>query len=152
MTSPSNMSRYPATSGYQQIVAITSVDLVGMKALGYTRQGAVDVPVDLRYHVGAIHVIPAVGEQWQIQRFGLAWVLMAKLPYNTTDLLTEPVEGQVQIGSTGATQGPLYLNGSQINLNAPLNTLSVTAATRPDPASVPAGTQIYDADLGLPLW
>ena len=153
MTLPNNLSNSPSTlfKTNTQIVAITTVDLAKMKAIGSTRQQSA-LNIDLRYHVGAIHVTPAVGEQWTIQRFGTCWALVSKLPKNTTDLLTVPAEGQVQIGSTGVTQGPLHLNGSQINVNGPLVTQVIDSSTRPDPTSVPVGTQIYDAGLKMPIW
>ncbi len=151
MTLPSASNLSTAKEG-EQVVAITNIDTVNMRATGTNRQGSVGVDIDLRYHVGAIHVMPMLYEQWIVARQGMAWVLVSKLPHNTTDLLTEPVAGQVQIGSTGTTQGPLHLNGSSISVNAPLSVQTTTATTRPDPASFPAGTHIYDTDLGRPIW
>ena len=153
MTLPTmaNMSNAAPQPG-QQVVAILAVDTVNMVAQGQSRQGSVSISIDLRYHVNAIHVMPAVGEQWTIKRFSTAWVLVSKLPQNTAELLTTPVEGQVQIGSTGSTQGPLHLNGSQVTVNAPLAVQTTTATTRPDPALYPPGTHIYDTDLGRPIW
>lgn len=136
----------------QQVVAITSIDTVNMKATGTNRQGSVGVSIDLRYHVGAVHVMPMLYEQWIVAPQGMGWVLVSKLPHNTTDLLTDPVPGQVQIGSTGSEQGPLHLNGSQIAVNAPLSVQTTTALTRPDPALYPPGTHIYDTDLNMPIW
>ena len=151
MTLPSASNLSTSKAG-QQVVAITSIDTVNMKATGYNRQGSNAVDIDLRYHVGAVHVMPMLYEQWIVARQGMSWVLVSKLPHNTTDLLTDPVPGQVQIGSTGATQGPLHLNGSQININAPLSVQTTTATSRPDPALYPPGTHIYDTDLGRPIW
>lgn len=151
MTLPSAANLSTSKAG-QQVVAITSIDTVNMKATGYNRQGSEGVSIDLRYHVGAVHVMPMLYEQWIVAPQGMSWVLVSKLPHNTTDLLTEPVPGQVQIGSTGSEQGPLHLNGSQIAVNAPLSVQTTTALTRPDPALYPAGTHIYDTDLGRPIW
>lgn len=153
MTLPTmaNMTNAAPQPG-QQIVAILSVDTVNMTAQGQSRQGSVSIVIDLRYHVGAVHVMPSVGEQWTIKRFSTAWVLVSKLPQNTAELLTPPVEGQVQVGSTGTTQGPLHLNGSQVTVNAPLAVQTTTALTRPDPSQYPPGTHIYDTDLGRPIW
>ena len=151
MTLPS-ASNLSMTKAGQQVVAITNIDTVNMRATGTNRQGSVGVDIDLRYHVGAVHVMPMLYEQWVVARQGMSWVLVSKLPHNTTDLLTDPIPGQVQIGSTGATQGPLHLNGSQIAVNAPLSVQTTTATTRPDPALYPPGTHIYDTDLGRPIW
>lgn len=147
MTSPSVK---PKSYGLQ-LASIVSVNLITMKAVGYTRQQG-NVDIDFRYHVGGVHVTPAVGEQWRIQRFGMNWVLQNKLPTNTTDLLTDPVQGQVQIGSTGTVQGPLQLNGSQVSVNAPLGVLAVSTADRPAASSLPAGSHIYDTTLSKPIW
>jgi len=151
MTMPS-ASNLATSKGSQQVVAITAIDTVNMKATGTNRQGSVGVDIDLRYHVGAVHVMPMLYEQWIVAPQGMGWVLVSKLPHNTTDLLTDPVPGQVQIGSTGSEQGPLHLNGSQIAVNAPLSVQTTTAVTRPDPALYPPGTHIYDTDLNMPIW
>ena len=151
MTLPSASNLSTSKAG-QQVVAITSIDTVNMRATGSNRQGSVGIDIDLRYHVGAVHVMPLLYEQWVVARQGMSWVLVSKLPHNTTDLLTDPVPGQVQIGSTGSEQGPLHLNGSQIAVNAPLSVQTTTATTRPDPALYPPGTHIYDTDLGRPIW
>ena len=147
MTSPS----IKPTNYGSQVASIVSVNLIDMKAVGYTRYQS-NVDIDLRYHVGGVHVTPAVGEQWRIERFGMNWVLQNKLPKNTTDLLTDRAQGQVQIGSTGLTQGPLHLNGSQVSVNAPLAVLAVSTAERPAPSSLPAGSHIYDTTLSKPIW
>lgn len=108
-------------SSAEQIVAIQSVDLVGLTAQGYTRQQST-VTIDLRILVGAVHVVPTKGDQWIVHRFGTNWRLVSQLPYNGTELGTladNPQQGTVQIGSTNSSGlGPLELNGSQVNVNA----------------------------------
>src|ERR1700752_1251617 len=99
MSGPLNMM---STATQTQVVAITAVNFTGdyPRAQGYTRQQTY-VDIDLRYHVGAIHVVPRVGEQWYLQRMGKSWALDRKLPPTTMVLNTiadNPVPGQVQIG------------------------------------------------------
>lgn len=128
MTNPAGFSRATDQSG-QQIVAIVSVDTVGMKAQGRTRQEST-IPIDLRYYVGAVHVIPARGDQWVVRRFGAAWILANQLPYNTTELLSAadtPVEGLTQVGSTNPNGvNPLQLSGSSVEFKAPFLILGGT--------------------------
>jgi hypothetical protein len=138
MTSPSSKSN----PNGQQLVSITSVDLVEMVAQGYTRAQTY-VPIDLRIHVGASLVTPAVGDQWRVERFGLSWCLVGKLPANTTDLLTPPAAGQTQLGASGPSAGPTQLNGSLVSANAPLS-LAMTDITTTPASSVPAGSLVYD--------
>lgn len=151
MTSPTGYSRLPSTAGQQQIVSIQAIDTVNMTASGYTRQNSY-LSIDLRYHVGAVHVVPAVFEQWIVRRFGMNWILVSKLPFNTTDLLTDAVPGQVQIGSTGPAQGPLQLNGSVVAANAPLQLDGSATSERPTASTAGAGALIFDTDLHAPIY
>lgn len=97
-----------------QPVAITSVDTTNRQAKALTRRGT-EVTVDLSYHAGGVQVTPAVGEQWLVTMdVGPYYRLSSKLPTNAPEMTTQPVQGQVQVGSSG----PLELNGSKVNVNA----------------------------------
>lgn len=147
MTQPAFTNRSP-TSVKQQPVEIQSVDLINLRAVAATRSSTV-VPVDLRYYVGAIHVIPCPGDQWLVRWYGNSWVLDTQLPYNTTELQSladNPVLGMTQVGNTNPNgAGPLELNGSTVNVKAPL--LLEAAATTSRPAAPPPGALIYDTTL-----
>jgi len=148
-----NPQRYSMRTS-EQLVAIVAVDAPNNMAYGLTRQQT-QVTIDTRYLVGAVHVTPALGEQWYVKRRGMVWALDAKLPFNTDVLLNvadNPVQGQVQVGASGGSSGPLQLNGSVINANAPFSAQAVATTDRPDPASIPVGSHIYDATLGQPIW
>lgn len=119
MNSPSVLARSPMT---QQLVGIISVDPINLTSVGFTRQKD-KVFIDLRYPVGAIHVIPCVGEQWILRKVGMNWALDRKLPKNTNiqlNVADNPVQGLVQIGSNGVGSGPLVLDASVVNINAPI--------------------------------
>jgi len=125
---------------------IQSVDLTTNTATGFTRQGTT-ITIDLRYAVGAVHVIPTQNEQWFCKRVGQNWALDRKLPQNTDTLANiadHPVTGLVQIGSSGATHGPLLLDGSSIIADAPLQLSAGTDGALPDPTTVAAGSLAYD--------
>lgn len=145
-----NHSSAPSTAGQQQIVAITTVDLVGLLASGRTRQQTT-VSVDLRYMPGAMHVIPSVGDQWIVRRFGQSWMLVSQLPVSGTELATvmqNPAQGTVQIGSTNPNGlGPLHLNGSTIVAHAALVLDNAPTGGRPD-AGVGSGALVFDSTLG----
>lgn len=131
-----------------QPVAIASVDTVGRTAVGWTRRGS-QITIDLRYHAGGLQVIPAKGEQWFVTRnSGTAYRLSSKIPHNAPELLNEAKEGQVQVGSSG----PLELNGSQINTNAPICLPAYASTERPDPATLPAGAMIWGLTENRPLF
>lgn len=133
---------------------IQTVDLVTNKATGLTRQGTT-ITIDLRYGVGAVHVVPAPNEQWYCKRLNQNWVLDRKLPQNTdvlANIVDNPAVGLTQIGSSGATPGPLLLLGSQVNVSAPLGVMTVATTARPDAATVGAGGHIFDTTLGKPIW
>lgn len=131
-------------------MGIVSVDLVGLKAQGYTRNQTF-VQIDLRYMTGAVHAVPSKGDQWLCRWYGTSYILVSQLPVNGSELGTladNPQQGTVQIGSTNPNgQGPLHLNGSIVSANAPLNLGTYSTATMPSPTSVPAGTIVYNTDL-----
>lgn len=105
-----------------QPVAITSVDVVSRTANGQARQGN-NIKIDLNYHVGAVHAIPAVGEQWYISKHRGIWRLDSRIPFRSEDLLKTSTQGQIQIGSSG----PMELNGSVVNINSETFTINGTA-------------------------
>lgn len=156
MSAPiTGFSSAPARMGQEQTAGIQSVDLVNLSAVGFTRQQT-QIPIDLRYYVGSVHVIPAVGDQWLVRRYGTAWMLVSQLPYNATEIAAVKdvmVTGMVQIGNTNPSgAGPLHLNGSLIQANAPIAAQAVVASSRPDAATVGAGAHIFDTSLGKPIW
>lgn len=120
MTNPAIMSE-PMGKDADQAVTILGVDPANFVATGVTRDRR-PVTIDLRYHIGAVHVIPVKDDQWMVRRFGATWILVSQLPHNTTELLTvvdNPVPGMTQIGNTNpAGQGPIELNGTQVNINS----------------------------------
>ena len=130
----------------RQVVGIIGVDPIAGVASGLNKFHTL-VRINLAHQVGGLHITPALNEQWFIERVQGSWVLLNKLNWNTPETLTPPGVGQTQVSA----QSILHLNaGSYVSVNAPLGTQA--AATRPDPTTVPAGTQIYDTTLKKPLW
>lgn len=105
-----------------QPVSIASVDVVGRMASGQSRQGT-SIIIDINYHVGAVHVVPSVGEQWYIIKHRGVWRLHSRIPFRAEELLKTPTQGQVQIGSSG----PMEVNGSVVNINSEIFTINGTA-------------------------
>lgn len=103
-----------------QPVAIMEVNLENRQAQGMTRRYS-KIMIDLRYHVGGMHVTPAVGEQWFVTRADtFQYRLVSKIPDNAPEMAVEPVLGQVQVGSSG----PLELHGSRVNIRGGIITLN----------------------------
>jgi hypothetical protein len=151
MTAPSGFSTQHVST---QRVSIQAVDPVAGKATALTRYST-QVTIDTDYHVGAVHVTPAIGEQWFVRRYAGSWVLDHKVTFNTTvkaNVIANPTSGTYQIGSSGPDTGPTNLLGSQVNVMAPLGVLAVTTANRPSAASVGAGGHIFDVSIGKPIW
>lgn len=150
MTAPS-YSRNSPSQQREQLCEIQSVDLINLRAVGASRNST-NLPIDLRYYVGAAHVIPAPGDQWVVRWFGTSWILDFQLPFNTTELATiagNPVKGLTQIGSTNpAGTGPTEINGSTINIKGPLNLNGVPTAGRPDAGTAGRGSIVFDTTLG----
>lgn len=154
MTAPAGFSSRPTSRGQVQYVSIQSVDLVNMTAAGHTRQETT-VQIDLRYHVGQAHVVPAVGDQWIVRYLGTKWVLDTQLAFNNgaiTTVVANPQTGMVQVGSSSPDAGPLYLSGTLINAGAPLVIQATQTPDRPAATSVPTGTHIFDSNLNKPIW
>lgn len=147
MSSPTGTSTQNVTG---QRVSIQSVDPVGLTATATTRYGST-CTIDLQHYVGASMVIPEINSQWYVKRISTGWILDRKLPYNQTTqnaVVAAPKIGTYQLGSAdGTVQGPLFLDGSQINANAPLRLFSETL---PAPASVDPGTIAYQN--GAPVY
>lgn len=55
------------------------------------------------------------------------------------------------IGFQAATIGALVA-GTSAQFFCAIQLLAVATADRPDPTTLPAGSQIYDTDLSLPIW
>lgn len=96
-----------------QPVAITSVDPISRTATGIARTRN-SVHINCAYATGDTITVPAVGEQWYVERFDLEWRLYGRIPFNDATLNIEPEEGQVSVGSAS---GPLELNGTEVRAN-----------------------------------
>lgn len=146
------MTEYTRTGVRDQTIrygAITSVDAINQLAT-MTTSHLGTITVDTSYLVGAVQVTPTVGDQWQVEKVNGNWRLKGQLPFNTpNDSMVVPTSGQHVVGSG---QGPIELQGTVINANAPLATQAVPTLARPAASSVAAGTQIYDQTLSKPIW
>ena len=152
MTNPTSFSSLDTVE--QQPVSIKSVDPANYVANAVTRQGGM-LQVDLHYHVGAVHVIPAAGDQWMVRRFGMTWALVSQLPHNTTDLLTvadEPAEGLTQVGSSNPNgAGNLHLNGNVVVSNGALQLKGAPTGGMPDVGDR-EGVLAWDSSLKAPVF
>jgi hypothetical protein len=96
-------------------VSITSVDAATQTAYGTTRTVA-NFPIDTSHYVGATQVTPVIGEQWYAATVEGVNRLHSRIPYNDPNqLAVTPTPGQHVVGSG---QGPVELQGTQINVNA----------------------------------
>lgn len=102
-----------------QPVAITSVDVVGRKACGTTRQDT-EVWISINYYVGSVMCVPAVGEQWLVSRYRGEWRLHSRIPYQSPEASISPTQGQTLVGSSGPTE----LAGSVVNIRSDTMTLN----------------------------
>jgi hypothetical protein len=94
-------------------VAITDVDPATRTAHGLTRVRT-RIKVNCAYATGDTITVPAVGEQWYVERVDMEWRLRGRIPFNDATLSIEPEEGQVSVGSAS---GPLELNGTEVRAN-----------------------------------
>lgn len=142
-------TRNSTISRSSQPVAIVSVNptMDPPQATGYTRARTY-IQIDISHLVGAVQIVPSVGEQWMVINDNGIWKLERQLPHNLASGNSTMVEGQTTIGS----RGPTEVNGSQINFNAPVRTMVSSTSARPEANSVPVGSQIYDKVLNQPLW
>lgn len=139
-------------------VAILSVDVVNhaATAMGRVENNAAGILnpqnhylLDTSYYVGATQVQPQVGEQWQIQKINGQWRLHSRIPFNDPNATVFPTQGQHIVGSGN---GPVELQGSVINANAPLAVSAYTTTNLPDASSYAAGTHVFDTTLSKPVW
>lgn len=129
-----------------ETVAITGVDVEGQKATGLTRTRT-ELTIDCQYPVGGLHITPAIGEQWYLERFGAVWRLKSKIPFNDPTLLIERTQGQVKLGSG---TGPVELSGTQVNLYGFLQLFTCESSSRPTDAS--EGACVFDTTLHKPIF
>lgn len=140
---PSDVSNTPLA---QQLVSIVSVDPANQKAIGRTRQQSY-IYIDIRYPVGAVHVVPYVGQQWVCKKVGINWALDRLLPKNTNihaNILDNPTQGMVQIGTSGLGSGPILLEGSVISILAPLQLQAYSTNNLPSPSGAGVGAIAFD--------
>ena len=139
----------PPTSQVTRQVAIASVDAVGQGAHGYSNVGTL-LYIDTSYYVGAVSVTPTVGDQWVVKLINGQWRLDHRIPFNDPNQAAIiPTQGQHIVGSG---QGPIELQGTQVNVAGPLSIASYSSNTLPDATMVPPGTHVYDTTLGKPVW
>jgi len=139
----------PPTSQVTRQVAITSVDAVNQGAHGVSNVGTL-LYVDTSYYVGAVSVTPSVGDQWVVKLINGQWRLDHRIPFNDPNQAAViPTQGQHIVGSG---QGPIELQGTQINVAGPLSVASYSSSALPPASTVPAGTHVYDTTLGKPVW
>jgi hypothetical protein len=91
------------------------VDAAARTATGITRERTT-ININCSFPVGGLIVTPAVGEQWYVQRVGIYYTLLQRLPGNSKELQVDAAEGQVQVGSSG----PLTLHGSEVQVESNL--------------------------------
>lgn len=140
-------TRTPPNALKVQQVSINSVDVVNHGATGISNAGT-SIFIDTSYYVGAVQVTPSVGDQWAIQKINGQYRLLHRIPFNDPNQAgVIPTQGQHLVGSG---QGPVELQGTQINANAPLAIKTTTTANRP--TGVPAGTHMFDITLSKPIW
>lgn len=113
MTTPGYSRADASGAGSREPCSIVAVDAQTRTATAILRS-KYTVNVNCSYAVGDSIVVPAIGEQWYIERFDMEWRLAGRIPYNDPTLNIEPEEGQVSIGSAS---GPLELNGTEVRAN-----------------------------------
>jgi hypothetical protein len=148
VTTPASAST-STQSVTSQRVGITAVNPAGGTATGQGRLSA-SIAINLNYYPGATYVVPAVGEQWYIKKISGQWVLDFKLPFLQTTqglVIQNPVQGTYQLGSSGPNQGPLLLDGSVINAQAPLSLNAYPTASLPSAATAGAGALVWDSTV-----
>lgn len=137
-----------STDPRREVVSVISCDLERRQAMVVSRTRNT-FPVDFRYSVGEVDVVPRVGEQWYVERVSLFWRLVSRVPFQYPALAIRPVEGQVRLGSG---LGPVELVGTEVNCHGPLQLPSYSTEERPDADAVAVGSCLYDTTLGIPVW
>lgn len=102
--------------------AIQDVDVANQHATAFTQKSGI-ISVDTSHYVGAVQVTPVVGEQWYVELVEGTYRLHSRIPYNDPNQMTAPVSGQHVVGSG---QGPVELNATQVNVNAPAIRMGTT--------------------------
>lgn len=113
MAYDTGFSRRSSSERDLQPVAIVSIDPTSRMAVGATRTRHT-IRINCAYATGDTITVPAVGEQWYVERFDAEWRLYGRIPFNDPTLNIEPEEGQVSVGSAS---GPLELNGTEVRAN-----------------------------------
>ena len=140
-------TRTPPNDLMVQQISINSVDVINHGATGISNAGT-SIFIDTSYYVGATQVTPNVGDQWAIQKIRGQYRLLHRIPFNDPNQAgVIPTQGQHVVGSG---QGPIELQASLINANAPLAIKTTTTAGRP--IGVPAGTHLFDTTISTPIW
>lgn len=104
-------------------VAITSVDVANQSAVGNGRTVG-EIHIDTSHYVGAVQVTPTIGDQWYVATVEGVSRLHSRIPFNDPNqATTTPTQGQHVVGSG---QGPVELQGTQVNINAPAMRLGTT--------------------------
>jgi len=129
-----------------ETVGISSVDVENQKASGLTRLRT-ELSIDCQYPVGGLHIMPAIGEQWYVERLQGVWRLKNKIPFNDPTLTIERTQGQVKIGSG---TGPVEVSGTQINLHGFLQLFTCETSTRP--TEVGEGACVFDSTIHKPIF
>lgn len=94
------------------LVAIHGVNTTtGVSEAWNSMVGMVQVQPNLQ--PSGILQIPAVGEQWMVERSGAQYFLKSKTDYNDPNVLLGYDEGMTAIGNT---LGPTYVSGSKVSL------------------------------------
>lgn len=116
-------TRTPSKDLQTQQVSIESVDVINHGATGISNVGT-RIFIDTSYYVGAVQVTPTIGDQWTIQKIRGQYRLLHRIPFNDPNQAAIiPTQGQHVVGSG---QGPVELQGTQININAPTMRLGNT--------------------------
>lgn len=133
----------------QHISSIISVDLANQTAEAMINDGSSYI-VHFDHLVGAVQVVPSVGDQWIIDKGIGGWKLLQRLPFNdppATEVTRR--EGMVRLGSGN---GPVELTGTEINAHAPIILDTKATTARPTAVNAGVGAMIFDTTLNKPIW
>lgn len=126
-------------------VAIKSVNLEAQTAVGYAPSGG-DINISFGLMPGGIYNVPAIGEQWIVQRTGRStWQLMTLMPYQDERLNLEPEEGMTAIGRSGRT----VVKGSSLEVPGDLYIGGVKYTPASGGGTAPAGSNLWDSEMVL---
>ena len=105
------MAFVPNDAPQAMVVNITAIELTTLAFTGYNPATG-SVPIAATLMPGAVFVIPAVGEQWLVEKVSGRWFLKAKTPFQDQRQMLEPREGMTAVGGTG----PTHVVGSEVHL------------------------------------